>query len=192
MSNFPLHTPETAPNEAKSSLESLQKQLGFIPNLHAKLATAPAALQAYLRLTQIYEKSSLTPTEQQIVSISASVENNCEFCVGAHSFIARNMVKVDDELLDAVRNETPIPDAQLNALAVFTREVVNQRGLVTDGQIQTFLNAGYTGQQVLEVIVGVTLKTLSNYTNHIVKTPLNSQFETERWTANTTAVSQSA
>lgn len=184
MSNpeFPLHTPESAPAAAKPALEKVKKTLGFIPNLYAHLAEAPAALNGYLTLGDQFQQASLSPVEQQVVLISASMENGCDYCTAAHSFVARNMVKADGKIIDALRARRDLPDARLNALARFTRVMVRTRGRPATAALNAFYAAGYDQQAVLEVITGIALKTLSNYMNHLTDTPLDAVFEPERWT----------
>lgn len=184
MSNpkFPLHTLASAPAAAKPALEGVGKKLGFIPNLYAHLAQAPAALNGYLTLGEQFQQASLTPVEQQVVLISASIENGCEYCTAAHSFVARNLVKADGKVVDALRARRDLPDARLNALARFTRVMVRTRGRPEAAALEAFYTAGYDPQAVLEVITGIALKTLSNYMNHLTETPLDATFEPERWT----------
>ena len=184
MNNFKLHTLASAPAGSLPILEAADKGLGFIPNLYAHLAEAPNALQAYKQLGALLEQSALTPEEQQIVLISASIENRCEYCVAAHSFLARNLVKVDSQRVDALRAQSCLQDQKLNALVAFTRAVVRERGWVVGGQeLRDFYAAGYTQQNALEVVLGVTMKTLSNYTNHLTNTPLDTAFASEAWQA---------
>lgn len=182
MAQFPLHTPETAPEEARGTLSTIQEKMGFLPNFYAKLATAPAALDAYMTVSDIFAKTSLTSGEQQTVLLTTAVENQCEFCVAAHSGGARQ-VGVPQEVVDAIRNRAEVPDSRLRALSEFTQRVVRERGEVSDGSVQRFLDAGFTQQNVLEVVLGVSLKTLSNYANHIVETPLNKELASFEWKA---------
>lgn len=184
MNTFQLHTLNTAPAGALPILEAANKGLGFIPNLYAHLAEAPNALSAYKQLGALLEQSALTPEEQQIVLISTSIENRCEYCVAAHSFLARNLVKVDSQRVDALRGQSCLQDQKLNALVAFTHAVVRERGWVAGGQeLRDFYAAGYTQQNALEVVLGVTMKTLSNYTNHLTDTPLDAAFASEAWQA---------
>jgi uncharacterized peroxidase-related enzyme len=181
MSEFTLHTPDSAPEAARALLQGAQKQMGFVPNLYANLANAPAALEAYFGLSAQFDKTSFNPIERQVVLLSVSVENGCEFCVAAHSMIARKMANAPDDVVDALRNHTTLPDPRLQALAVFARTVVKERGWVTGAPLDAFLKAGFTHQQGLEVVLGVTMKTLSNYANHLTETQTNEQFSGEAW-----------
>lgn len=183
MTDFRLHTKDTAPEGARNTLEGIEKQFGFVPNLFAKLAESPQALDGYLALNGLLEQTSLSDTERQVALIAISVENRCEFCVSVHSFLAKNQAKVDPAVVAALRDGKALPDEKLNALARFVRHVVRERGWVDEAELERFLDAGYTRRQVLDVVLANALKTLSNYTNHIAGTPLNEQFESERWKA---------
>ena len=182
MSLFALHTAQTAPEASRPLLSVAQAKMGFLPNLLAKLAEAPAALEAYMTLSGIYDKSSFTPGERQLILLSAAVENACEFCVAAHSAGAKR-AKVEPAVIGAVREGKRVSDDRLRTLVEFTKRVVQERGWVGEERVRAFLDAGFTRQNVLEVIVGVTLKTLSNYANHIMETPLNAELAGEQWTA---------
>lgn len=182
MSNYALQTPESAAESARPVLEKARSTLGFVPNLYAGLANAPEALHAYMSVSGHFDKTSLTPQERQTVLLVASVENGCEFCVAAHSFIAKKMAGVPENVVTALRAGKEPADVKLAALAAFTLAVVKDRGWVADSPaLARLLAAGYSKEQALEVVLGVVQKTLSNYANHLLKTPLNSQFESERW-----------
>ncbi|MGE0026331.1 MAG: carboxymuconolactone decarboxylase family protein [Thermoleophilia bacterium] len=186
MPSFPVHTRASAPEASRVLLDAAQDKFGMIPNLMGVLATSPAALGSYLHLTRELEGSSLTPVEQQVVLIATSAENRCEYCVSVHSAVA-GMVEMPPEALDALRAGRDPEDPRLAALARFTRHVVEERGWVDESELGAFLDAGFGEQQVLEVLTGVALKTLSNYTNHIAGTPLDAAFERMRWTADAAA-----
>lgn len=184
MTTFTIHSAAQAPVQAQPLLAAVQAKYSFVPNLFGALAEAPATLGAYIELGASLEKSSLTAAEQQLVLIATSVENHCAYCVAAHSVVAKQMLKVEASIVDALRNKTQIADAKLQALAVFTRAVVVNRGAVTGKQLDDFLGAGYSKRQVLEVILGVTMKTLSNYANNLMETKLDDAFSSEAWHQN--------
>lgn len=184
MAQFNIHSLAEAPAAAQPLLDGALRQFGAIPNLLGRLAEAPATLQAYLDLGALMEKTSLTPVERQVVLLAASVENRCAYCVAAHSMVAKRMAKADAALVDAIRQQRPLPDAKLQALALFTRAMVERRGRVAGEALGAFLAAGYSQQQALEVLLGVTMKTLSNYANHLMgMTPVDAAFADEAWAA---------
>ena len=160
MTDFPLHDETTAPEDSKAMLDGSMKQFGMIPGLHATMAEAPGLLA--------------------VVWQTVNVENACHYCVPAHTGIAKGM-KVDDAITDALRNETPLPNAHLEALRSFTLSVVRNRGNVDDAAVQAFLDAGFTKRQILEVVLGVAQKVMSNYTNHLAQTPVDAPFQKFEW-----------
>lgn len=181
MTKFTIHTPATAPEAARPTLEGATKAFGFLPNLHAILAEAPAALEGYGALWAIFEKSSFTPAERQVVYLTANFENECRYCMAGHSVLGK-MAGLPDAAITALRDGSEIPDAKLEALHAFTTAVVRNRGFVDDALVEAFLAAGYGRQQILEVILGVAVKTISNYTNHIADTPLDAFMKDTVWT----------
>lgn len=177
---YPIHTVETAPEAAKATLADAEKAYGFVPNLLAMMAEAPALLKAYRALSGLFDETSLSPAERQVVLLTTSYENDCEYCVAAHSAIA-TMQKVPSDVVQAIRDGKPITDRKLEALRRFTAAVVNTRGWPSDAETEAFLNAGYGRQQVLEVVLGVGIKTVSNYANHMADTPLDQAFARVAW-----------
>jgi uncharacterized peroxidase-related enzyme len=182
MSTFQVHTIESAPAGSTQILEKAQKGLGFVPNLYGVLAESPALLEAYTSIGSTFDRSSFDATERQVVLLSVSLENGCDYCMAAHSTIA-GMQGVPEHVVEALRAGTPLADARLETLGQFTRQVVRERGRVSEQDVQAFLDAGFTRAQVFEVILGVGMKTLSNYANHIAHTPLDEAFEAQAWTA---------
>lgn len=177
---FEIHTESTAPEKAQKLLSNSRAAFGAIPNLHGVMAEAPALLNAYQELGNIFTQTSLTPTEQQVVLLSISFANKCEYCVGAHTVIA-GMHKVPTDVVQSIRNGEEIAEPKLEALHRFTVKVVNSRGWPGDEELARFVRAGYTRANILEVVLGVGFKTLSNYTNHLAQTPLDAAFAAAAW-----------
>lgn len=181
MTDFTLHDETTAPEGSKEILAGAKKQLGSIPGLYATMAEAPGLLEGYRFLHEQFLKSSFDKDELTVVWQAINVEHNCHYCVPAHTAIAKSM-SVDEAITEALRNETPLPNAHLEALRTFTLSVVRGRGHVDDQEVQTFLDAGFTKRQILEVVLGAAQKVMSNYTNHLAKTPLDAGFAKFEWT----------
>lgn len=180
MAEFKIYHTENAPVGSREILETAGKKYGFVPNLLGVLAESPAALEAYTAVGAAFEKSSLSPVEQQVVLLSTSFENGCTYCMAAHSTVAIK-VGAGNEVLKALREGSRLPDDRLEALRLFTRSVVEHRGLVSQDDLESFLRAGFDKAQVLEVITGVAQKTLSNYTNHVAHTPVDAVFQAQAW-----------
>ena len=179
MSGFTFHAIETAPAGSRDTLAAVNNKYGFVPNLLAGLANSPVALHSYLALADQFSKTSLSPGEQQAVSLTASTENRCEYCVAAHSVLAAT--SLTPEQIAALRDGAPTGDSRLDAVATFTRAVVSQRGWISEEQLAAFFGAGFQRAQVLELLVGVAQKTLSNYANHLLDTPLDAAFAGASW-----------
>ena len=113
--------------------------------------------------------------------LAASEANDCEYCVAAHSTLAKHKAKVAPTVVDTVRSRSQIPDAKLDALVTFTRKVVEQRGVLADAEVMALFDAGYTRAQLIEVLLGVGMKTFNNYVDHIAHIPLDDQFKAEVW-----------
>lgn len=178
---FRVHTPESAPEASKPILREARGNYGMIPNLYGVLAEEPAAVKAYAALNDSLTESGLSPAEQQVAILAASVENGCTYCVAAHSAIVKMQELFDDATLEALRAGESLPDDRLETLRAFTVDVVGQRGWVDQGALDAFLDAGYEQRHVLAVVTVVAMKTLSNYTNHIAVTPLDEAFAGQRW-----------
>lgn len=182
MTTFNIHTTETAP-EARELLSNAQSAYGFVPNLMGMMAEAPALIEGYVALMAIFDKADLTPTERQIVLMVNNRLNGCSYCMSAHSAIAK-MQGIADDVIDALRNGTPITDSKLEALRTFAVKVNESRGWLEPRDLDAVFAAGYSKRTVLEVVLGTAVKVMSNYTNHIVSTPLDEPFVATEWTPN--------
>ncbi|EDP96153.1 carboxymuconolactone decarboxylase family protein [Kordia algicida OT-1] len=184
MTTLKVHTIETAPEGSKEQLEASVKSFGMLPGLHGVLASSPETLEAYKNLHSLFSNTSFNAEELTVVWQTINVENKCHYCVPAHTAIA-NMMKVDPELTEALRNGSKLNNSKLQALQEMTLKILHNRGHVTAQDLQAFYEAGYGEQQVLEIILGLAQKTISNYTNHIANTPIDTPFQKFAWEAKT-------
>lgn len=180
MNKLKIHTIETAPNKSKESLKKSVKQFGMIPNLHGVLAEAPEVLEAYKTLHQLFSNTSFNNEELTVIWQTINVEHECNYCVPAHTLLAHKM-KINSELITALRNRTEIQDEKLRVLQNTTLSILNNRGKISDMELQSFYKAGYNERHILEIILGISQKVISNYTNHIANTPLDYPFEKYIW-----------
>lgn len=181
MSRVTLHTLQSAPEAARPFLENARKNSGFIPNLLGVLANAPAALETYVTVSGLNGKAELSLAEREVVQLIAATTHGCDFCVAGHTAVALNKAKLPDNVVDALRGQRELPEAKLEVLATFTREVIATRGNVSDQTFEAFKDAGYTEGNALEVILGVSLATLCNFANVFARTPLNPELGKYRW-----------
>ncbi len=180
MTAFTAYTVATAPEAAQPIFQEVKAAFGFVPNLQAHMAESPELLAGYTALWDLFAKTSLTPHEQQVVYLTANFENDCHYCMAGHTTLAK-MQKMDPAVIEALRNGTPLPDARLEALHRFATLMVRNRGFVGDAAVDEFIAAGFTRRNVLEVVLGAATKLMSNYTNHIVHTPLDGFMHGNEW-----------
>ena len=177
---FPLHTVETASADATPHLATVTRRFGFLPNVYAHLAEAPVALEALLQLGTFFSRTSLTEQQRHVLLLTSSVENRCSFCVAAHTRGAR-YGGLSDDTITALRDGDLPDDPSDAALVTFVRTLIRARGFVSDHGLNEFFAAGFTHQHALEVVLGVTLKLLTNYVNHITHTELNAELTEYAW-----------
>ena len=164
------------------TLKLAKKNLGFIPNMYRNMVTAPGLLETYLYgYDQFREQSAFTPQEQEVVFLTLSRANGCEYCVGAHSFIADKMSEVPADVTDAIRDDKPIADKQYAALNTFTKVMHEKRGLPSQVDVESFLAAGYSERHILDIVTAIAVKSMSNFSNHLFHTKLDEMFAERAW-----------
>lgn len=171
----------TAPAGSIPLIEKSKAAFGRLPGLHSVLAASPAAFEGYQTLHRLFaQETEFDADEKTVVWQTINVEHQCHYCVPAHTGIAKNM-GVSDEISNALRDETPLPSPKLEALHTFTLSMVRDRGNVGDDALQAFYDAGYTQRHVLEVVLGLSQKVMSNYINHIANTPVDQPMQKFAW-----------
>jgi len=183
MSVFDLHTRESAPEGSHSVMDAYTERFGFVPNLINIMAESPAATQGYAQTYGLLAETDFSPAEQQLLFLTISRTNGCTYCVSAHT-MAGTMVGLANDTIDAVRDGRSILDPKLAALSSFAVKVVEKRGHLSRDDINDFFTAGYSKAQILEVLLAVATKTISNYMNHIAATPLDEPFAAAAWAPN--------
>jgi AhpD family alkylhydroperoxidase len=168
---------EAAAEAVAPVLEHVQSVFGLVPNLMGTLANAPAAAKGYHALIFEFTRSSLTPQEQQLILLTVSVENKGRYCTLAHSAAAQSLAHVPAEVIDAVRNSKPIADVKLNALMALTRDLVREKGCADPALVKAFMAAGYRKEQIMEVLLGIAVKTISNYLDHLSPIEIDPAFQ---------------
>lgn len=176
---LPLVENASASEPVRETLEKVAKKYGFVPNVYRVFAHSPAALNSYLAISEQFQTGTLTATERNVVLLAAAVENECRYCVAVHSTVA-DMQKDAPQITEAVRTGAAIDDHKLEAVRSLAQALVRGRGHAGD-KVRAFIDAGYQPAQVLEVLVGITLKILSNYTNHLCEIPLDDAFKNRAW-----------
>lgn len=175
-------TLDNADAKAKPLLEKAHAKLGFVPRMYEGMAKAPGVLDTYLHgYTLFREESGFAPPEQEVVFLTISRLNGCSYCMSAHSMLGEKMSQVPADVIEAIRHDRPIPDERLAALSAFTRVMFETRGLPTQRDVDAFLAAGFEEQHVLQIVLALAVKTLSNYSNHINHPELDEVFADHAW-----------
>lgn len=163
--HFPPVDRDTAPEASRPLIAATVGTYGFLPSLHAVMAAAPALYEAYLGTSRLFEgATTLSRLEQQVVLMTASYVNDCGYCVPGHTHLMK-ATGMRDEVVEALREGTPIGDSRLEALRTFARRLIEARGHLDPEEVRAFLAAGYSHRQALEVLVGIAAKMFSNYTH---------------------------
>lgn len=182
MSDFKIHSVDTAPEDSRETLEQAQQTFGMVPNLLGMLADAPTAVKGYTQLSALLDETDFSPEELQTILLAVSVENECHYCVAAHSALAAN-AGLSEDAIHALREGRPLDDPRLEALRRFAVALLRERGWVDKPEVERFVEAGFERSQALEVVTAVALKTISNYANHLADTPLDGPFERWAWSS---------
>lgn len=175
-----LHDQQTAPEDSKAILSAVDDANGFTPNLFRALANSPSTLKGFAAMLGENDGGTLSPVERQIVQLTASIENQGEYCVAGHSTFA-DLMGMPLETIMTIRDGAQLSDARYQGLVDFTRALVRRRGRVTDDEIAAFEAAGFGTEQIFEVITGIALKTVTNFVSSVFKQPLDIQFQAQIW-----------
>jgi AhpD family alkylhydroperoxidase len=165
---FQTHTVETAPAEAAPFLRGVQQKFGFLPLATARHATAPGVVEAFGLLLQTFAKTSLSELEREALALLLAGKFDCKLCRDLHRHMAKAAGASSDEITALIARDG-ISDPRLRALAAFAERVVETRGAVADPEIETFLAAGFTTRQALEVVLGIATYTLSIFANRLTR-----------------------
>lgn len=180
MTHFPLLEENTAPEASRAWLAKAKENFGMIPNVEKVMALSPQLLAGYTFMWDEFNTTSLSLQERQVVYMTANYENECNYCVPWHTILAtQSGISAAD--INALRSGTRLADPKLEALSSFTRTLIANRGKASAAQLQAFFDAGYSDSQALEVILGLAVKLISNYTNSIAGTPLDPEAQAHRW-----------
>ena len=170
MTAITVPTRDTVSPANQGLFDALQGQLGFVPNLYATLAHSENALGTYLALQSA--KSSLNAKAREIVNLVVSQVNECEYCLAAHTALGKMNGFTDSQILD-IRAGTAASDARLDALAKLTRSIAINRGHADQALVNAFFAAGWTKENLVDVIVTIGDKTVTNYLHATTRVPVD-------------------
>ncbi|MCK7614689.1 carboxymuconolactone decarboxylase family protein [Roseibium sediminicola] len=170
-----IHLPasiDAAPTASRPLLEGVNKMLGSVPNLFRLTANSPATLEGYLGLNGALSKGSLAPQTRERIALAVAEINGCDYCLSAHTYLAKNLAKLDDAEIAANRNGTS-SDPKADAAVRFAVKLVEARGRVSAADVSEVKVAGYSEAEIVEIVAHVALNTLTNYLNEAFETPID-------------------
>jgi AhpD family alkylhydroperoxidase len=182
MTEFTIHTAQSAPEASREALGRLEHAIGFIPNLAGTIAGSPTAMAGFVAMqSALRGTAGLSPVEREVVGITVSHANASPYSMAAHSTFAAG-AGAGDDVLAALRSGTELPDARLQALHVFTGQLLSEHGHVGEDDLTAFLEAGYGIENALETITQVAYTTLANLVANLARTPVDDAFAAQAWT----------
>ncbi len=170
---------EASPAAAQPLLEAVKKQIGVVPNLFRLVSNSPAALEGYLGLSGALGKGTLPAPTRERIALAVAEINGCDYCLSAHTYIGKNMAKLDDAEMTANRSGAS-NDPKADAALHFAAEVVRRRGHVSDDDVRAIKAAGYDDAQIVEIVLHVALNTWTNYVNSVAETTIDFPVVTAR------------
>jgi len=180
MSRIPTPaTIDAAPAAAQPLLQAVKKQLGIAPNLFRLVSNSPAALEGYVGLSAALAKGTLPAATGERIALAVAEINGCGYCLSAHTYLAKNLAKLDDAEIAANRSGAS-NDPKADAAVRFAAKVIQLRGHVSEEDLRAVEGAGYTDAQVIEIVLHVALNTWTNYVNEVAKTDIDFPVVTQR------------
>jgi alkylhydroperoxidase family enzyme len=186
MPNYPVHTITSAPEGSKAAIEQLKKAFGVFPNLPAVIANSPKLINSLVDLFAQVHSPGLSEAENQIVLLTDAVTNRSTYAVAFHTALALQQ-GISSEETTAIREGRLPSDKRFAALSNLAKTLIEKRGHLTEQELDSFIAAGFTKEQVLEVIAIVAASTITNYTGTIANPPLEDTFQPFAWRAETAA-----
>ena len=180
INGFTLTEPSMAVGKQKAVFERAEQRFGMVPNIVNGFSESTALAEGMLDLYGRFEETGFDTVESHVVLQTINVLNECHYCVPAHSTIARGdgvAVALDESL----RKNQPLDDPKLESLRVFTGQMIERRGHVSGEEFGAFIDAGWSKKAALDVVFCITVKTLTNYGNHITGTDIDEVFQPMEW-----------
>jgi len=171
MQRLPAIDPNTATGQTKTALDQVEARLGNSRNVMRTIANSPTALRGYLALDIELRSGKLEPALREQIALAVAEANACQYCVAAHS-AASKVLGLDEAAIRAAR-EASSPNPKVAVALQFARSVAEYRGDLTDGEFDRVRRAGYSNEEIAEIIANVVLCIYANYFNTIAQTEID-------------------
>lgn len=180
MTRFPVHTLESAPERSRPALAQLQAAFGMIPNIAGAIATSPVLINSLVGLFGNVHGGSFTEAQVQTVLLTDAVTNASAWAVAFHTALALKQ-GIDPADVEAIREGRLPKEGKLAALSALAKTMIENRGRLSDRDVDQFIAAGFGQDHALEVVAIVAASTITNYTGSITKPPLEAAFQAHVW-----------
>ena len=168
-----------APAASRPLLEAVKRQLGIVPNLFRLVSNSPVALEGYLGVLGALNKGVLPAPTRERIALAVAEINGCNYCLSAHTYLGKNVAKLDDAEITANRSGAS-NDPKADAAVRFAAKIARERGHVSEDDVRAVKLAGYDDAQVVEIVQHVALNTWTNYINEVAKTEIDFPVVTAR------------
>lgn len=180
MTNSTSTAPTLPASGSQEVLNAVADNVGFVPNLFSTMAQQPGVVEAFAALDGAFSETSLSPIERQVIQLAASVTNDGRYCVAGHTVFGRS-IGMPEQAISAIRSGGKVADERLSALHVFAGRLIQSRGHVTAEETNALLKSGFSEVQMMEIIMGVTVKTFTNYVDSVMHLKLDEKFASAAW-----------
>ncbi len=181
MTRHQIHTVDTADEAAKEALDALESAFGFVPAGAGLMANSPALINTFFSAFGHFRGGgTFGAAERQVLLLSNAVANRSEWAVAFHT-LESIQDGVEPAVVEAIRRGEVPPNERMAALSAFTRSLIEKRGHVDDAEVRAFKAAGFTEAQVFEVLTGVAISAMTNYSADLAKPPLEDAVRPHAW-----------
>ncbi|WP_428028012.1 carboxymuconolactone decarboxylase family protein [Altererythrobacter sp.] len=171
MQRIPALPLDTTDEAVSSLFNAIRQKMGGVPNILRTMAQSPAALEAYLGFSGAIGNGRFTAAQSELAALAAAGENSCDYCASAHSALGK-MAGLDQPDMQQVIAGGNL-DGGDGAIVTLTRQILNQRGVLSDADVEAFYAAGFDEGHLVELIALTALNIFTNYFNHIAATEID-------------------
>ncbi len=171
MSRINLVNPDTATGKAKDLLDTVSKKMGMVPNIMRAMANSPSVLQAYLGMSGALATGTLSPQVRELIALAVGQQNDCGYCLAAHSALAKMAGLAKDDILAGRRGCSD--DPKMDAAVKFAVRMIEENGEVGDADVESLRAVGYTSGEIAEIVGCVCMNIFTNYFNHVADPPVD-------------------
>ena len=171
MSRLKQITPDKAQGDLKNLYGAIEKKMGTVPNIFQYMANSIPLLKGYLSITELCNSTMLSPRLRELIVLAVSQNNNCQYCLSAHSAVAKNLGLKEKEIIEARKAQSTDPKTQ--TILQFSKKFVDKKGFIDDQDVNQLKTAGLSDQEIGDILLVIISGIYTNYFNHLNNTPID-------------------